>query len=55
MKVIYDSYSEIYLIKIEESETVIHFSAKDIVEAREELIRYITRLFNDVVNNKLKD
>lgn len=55
MKVSYDSYSETYLVKIEESETVIHLSTKDIVETREELILYITRLFNDAVNNKLKD
>jgi hypothetical protein len=55
MIIIYDKHQEVYHIQIEPSETVTIFNTSDIVEAREEFIKCMTRMFNDAICNKLQD
>lgn len=55
MKVIYEPHQEMYLIQIEEPETATWINTNDIVVAREEFIKMMTRLFNDAVCESLKD
>jgi hypothetical protein len=55
VKIIYDNHQEIYLVKIEELETVTMIHTNDIVEAREEFVKCMTRLFNDAICEKLTD
>lgn len=55
MKVIYDPDSELYVIKLENSETTTLINTRDIVEAREEFVKCMTRLFNDAICEKLKN
>lgn len=53
MKVIYDPDGELYVIKLENSETTTLINTRDIVEAREEFVKCMKRLFNDVICEKL--
>ena len=55
MKIIYDNHREIYLVTLENSENVTLINTSDIVEAREEFIKCMTRLFNDAVCKALKE
>jgi hypothetical protein len=55
MRIIYDRHQQIYGVRIEEPETVTIINTTDIVEAREEFIKCMTRLFNDAVCKKLED
>lgn len=55
MKVIYDSDDELYVIKLENSETTTLINTRDVVEAREEFVKCMTKLFNDTICEKLKD
>ena len=55
MKIIYEPYQEIYIITLEDKETLTYVNTRDIVDAREEFIKYMTRLFNDTVCEKLKN
>ncbi len=55
MKVIYDPDGELYVIKLENSETTTLINTRDIVEAREEFVKCMTRLFNDAICEKLKN
>lgn len=53
MKVVYDKDQEIYAVVLEHPETVTLVNTTDIVEAREEFIECMTRLFNDAICKKL--
>lgn len=53
MKIIYDKNQEIYAVMLESSETVTYVNTADIVEAREEFIKCMTRLFNNAICEKL--
>lgn len=55
MKIIYDDRKEVYIIKIENTETVTMIHTNDIVEVREEFVRCITQLFNNTVCAALKN
>lgn len=55
MKIIYDNYTEMYLIKLEDQETLTWINTRDIVQAREEFIKCMTKLFNDTICKKLTD
>jgi hypothetical protein len=55
VKISYDKILNVYFIKIEYPETEIHLSAEDVVGAREIFIEHMTKLFDDAINNKLKD
>ena len=55
MKVIYEPHQEMYLVALEEPETVTWINTRDIVEAREQFIKSMTKLFNDAVCAALKD
>jgi hypothetical protein len=55
VKISYDNILNVYSIKIEYPETEIHLSAEDIVNLREVFIKHMTQMFNDSVNDKLKD
>lgn len=55
MKVIYEPHQGMYLVEIKEPETVTWINTRDIVEAREEFIKMMTRLFNDAICEALKD
>lgn len=54
MKIIYDNEQETYRVVICEPETTFVFNTDDIVEVRGELIKCVTRLFNDAVCEKLE-
>ena len=55
MRVIYDPDGEFYVIKLEVPETTTAIKTRDIIEAREEFIKCMTRLFNDAICEKLKN
>ena len=55
MKVIYEPYQEMYLVLLEEPESLTWINTSDIVEARDEFIKQMTRLFNDAICKALKD
>lgn len=55
MRIVYDRHSKIYGIEIEKLETVTIINTSDIVEAREEFIKCMTKLFNDAVCKKFED
>lgn len=55
MKIIYDDKQEMYYVELEYPENIVHVNTKDIAEAREYLIKNITELFNNAVNEQLKD
>lgn len=55
MKVIYEPHQGMYLVEIEELETVAWIDTRDIVEAREKFIKIMTRSFNDAICEVLKD
>ena len=55
MKIIYKSHQGMYFIQIEEPENVTWINTRDIVVAREEFIKMMTRLFNDAICEQLKD
>ena len=55
MKVIYEPDNELYVIKLENPETTTLINTRDIVEAREEFIKQMTRLFNDAICRQLRD
>jgi hypothetical protein len=54
MKVIYDKHQEVYMVKLEPLEAVTYIHTKDVVEAREEFIKCMTRLFNDAICGSLR-
>ena len=55
MEIIYDPDGELYVIKLESPETTTLINTKDVVEAREEFAKCMTRLFNDAICEKLTD
>lgn len=55
MKIIYDNHQGVYLVKIEELETVTCINSKDIVEVREEFIKCMTTMFNNAICEELKN
>lgn len=55
MKIIYDKSQEMYAVVLEHPETATFVHTKDIVEAREEFIKCMTRLFNDAICEKLME
>lgn len=55
MRVIYEPNQGMYLVEIKKPETVTCINTKDIVVAREEFIKMMTRLFNDAICESLKD
>ena len=55
MKINYDNILNVYSIKIEYPETEIHLNAENAVDARETFIKHMAKLFDDAVNDKLKD
>lgn len=55
MKISYDNILNVYSIEIEYPETEIHLCAENAVDARETFIKHMTKLFDDAVNDKLKD
>lgn len=55
MKIIYEPHQELYLIALEPEEAITWVNTQDIVEAREEFIKHMTRLFNDTICKALKD
>lgn len=55
MKVIYDKQQDRYIVELEGYENITVLNTSDIVEAREIFIGHMTSLFNNAVNNQLKD
>ena len=55
MKIIYEPYQGMYLVLLEEPETLTWINTSDIVEARDEFIKRMTLLFNDAICEALKD
>lgn len=53
MKIVYDNYQELYLVALEEPETLTWINTKDIVEARERFLEHMTRWFNDTICKEL--
>ena len=53
MKIIYCDREEAYVVQIEQSETVTILNTNDIVEAREEFLKRMKRLFNDTICKRL--
>lgn len=54
MKIVYDQEREVYIIKIAATESAMVFSTKDIAEARDEFVRFMTKLFNEAICEQLK-
>ena len=54
MQVIYDNSQEVYLVKINEPETITWINSKDIVEVRNIFIDHMTHMFNNAVCEQLK-
>ena len=54
MKIIYDNEREVYEVVMCELDTTFLFNTDDISEVRDELIKCVTRLFNDAVCEKLQ-
>ena len=52
MKIIYDSEANVYIVKVEDFETLTYVGTDDIVEAREMFIEKMTKLFNDAVSRQ---
>ena len=55
MTISYDPKQEMYCIGISQPETATYIHTNDIAEAREEFINRMTWLFNEAVNQQLKD
>lgn len=55
MKVIYEPYEGLYLVKIEYPETLTWINTRDITVAKEKFIESMTELFNDAICEALKD
>lgn len=53
MRIIYEPHQGMYLIDIEEP--IIWMNTRDIVEAREMFIKYMTEMFNDAICEALED
>ena len=53
MKIVYDKHQEVYLVALEESETVTLINTKDIVEARESFLEQMKQLFNCTICKEL--
>lgn len=54
MKIIYDDEANVYIVKLEDYETVAYFNTNDITEVRTEFINRMTTLFNDTICKKFK-
>ena len=54
MKIIYDQEREVYIVKIADTESAMVLNTQDIAEARDEFVRFMTRLFNDAICEQLK-
>lgn len=54
MKVLYNHESKVYLVQLDNSESVTTIHTDDIVEARRYFVEAMTKLFNDSVNEQLK-
>jgi hypothetical protein len=55
MKIVYGEREQAYFIQLSEAESVTIVNTDDIIEAREYFIKSMTRLFNDAVNERLKN
>lgn len=55
MKVIYDNEQQAYLVEFERFESPVFINTDDVVEARECFIKQMTFLFNNAVNEQLKN
>ena len=55
MKVIYDMDQHVYCVKVESPETITFINTEDIVEARTEFIKCMTKMFNHAICEKLKN
>lgn len=55
MKIAYEPHQGMYLVLLEEPETLTWINTRDIAEAREEFVKRMTWLFNDTICEALKD
>lgn len=54
MKIIYDNKDNVYVVKVENLESVVYVNTDDIVEVRNRFIERMTKYFNDAISRQCK-